>query len=140
MYQPQKTTSKIIRWRDKRVGIDKDNVSELDLLKTFLQVKALNAPFEVKRTRHGFHFRIYIKHDLEQNFTIRMHLGDDASRIAMDYIRLLQGEILSIDTLFMWKMEEGKVTKEEDSEVLALPFYSKLPAKKICRKRSQEKP
>jgi hypothetical protein len=120
------------RWRDKRVGVDLDAPSELKLLKTFFNAKYGNKKVTVKRTRHGYHIRIYKKHSIRQNFDVRMNLGDDIARIYMDFDRFMEGNFLDLDTMFEWKKApDGVITREEDVNVLALPFWcSRAPAEK----------
>ena len=121
------------RWRDKRIGVDLDAPSEFQLLKVFFNAAALHKKMEIKRTGHGYHLRIFKKHSLEENFAVRMNLCDDVMRLEIDERRKVLGYINDIDTLFQGKMVAGVVTREEDVDVLALPFASKLPAKKNCQ-------
>jgi hypothetical protein len=119
------------RWRDRRVGLDLDAPSELTLLKATINAAAIAKKIEVKRTGHGYHVRIFKKHSLKQNFDVRRDLCDDPQRIEIDEKRQLMGYISTIDTLFNGKMANGVVTREEDVDVLSLPFNDRFPAKKV---------
>ena len=126
------------RWRDKRIGIDLDKCSEFTLLKTYFNATAMNCPVTVKRTRHGYHIRIFKKNSLKENFAVRRHLGDDANRIAWDEMKQRIGIVNLIDTLFESKMEsDGSITVEQDHNLLALPFLSRIPALKKRNKQNR---
>jgi hypothetical protein len=122
-----------VRWRSKRVGVDLDTHSELQVLKSYFNAKTLfpKSPVEVKITGHGFHLRIFKQHSLKANIVARRILGDDPDRIECDERRIEYGLTDWVDTLFLAKTDRGKQTREEDYNVLCLPFFSKFP----CRKR-----
>jgi hypothetical protein len=86
---------------------------------------------EVKATAHGFHIRIFKKHSVKANLEVRRMLGDDPMRIAIDEKRLTWGLSSWIDTLFTFKRQNGVISMEEDCNIWALPFASKLPCRKV---------
>lgn len=127
MNQNQKNS----RWRSKRIGLDIDGENQLQLLKSWFNAHAFfpKAKIEIKRTGHGYHIRIFQEHSIEQNFHVRRNLGDDPTRIFLDEFRV---RVVPewIDTLFNSKRQKGKITKEEDCNILAMPFISRLPCRK----------
>ena len=118
------------RWRDSRIGLDIDAPSELQLLKVFFNAQTGRNKVDVKRTGKGFHIRIFKKHTITQNFDARRALSDDPMRIEIDEKRLHHGMIEDIDTLFTAKRDKGRITREENVNVLALPSLSRIPARK----------
>lgn len=89
-----------------------------------------NTHVEVLETGHGFHLKIWKSHSVDENIEVRRMLGDDPDRLFIDELRRRIGLEHWIDTLFSFKREKGKVTREEPYNILSLPFWSRLPAKK----------
>lgn len=125
------------RRRSNRIGLDVDNPSQLRLLKTFFNAHYFfpNERIEVTETGRGFHFRIFRGHTLKQNFEVRRALLDDPVRLSYDEDRVRHGLIDWVDTLFNVKKTCEEVTREKLCEVLASPFYSRFPARKIKIRR-----
>lgn len=115
-----------------RIGVDLDNVSRLNLLKTFFNAKHFfpNTKIEVKATAHGYHIRIYKQHSIEQNINVRRSLNDDPMRLMCDENRIIVGLEDWVDTLFFCKQTGTKVTHEVDCNILSLPSCSRVPCKK----------
>jgi len=93
-----------------------------------------NTRVDVLETGHGFHLKIWKPHSVDENIEVRRCLGDDPDRLFIDELRRRIGLEHWIDTLFSFKREKGKVTREEPYNILSLPFWSRLPARKGMRK------
>jgi hypothetical protein len=123
-----------MRTRAFRTCVDLDTPTEFDLLKTYLNAKGLfGKNVKAKQTGHGYHLRIYQQcASIEKNLDIRRSLGDDPNRIGFDEERQAYSLLQDwIDTCFQWKRRNNeKPTHEEECNILALPAFSRFPARK----------
>ena len=111
---------------------------KLGPLKVFFILKKFFPKSQVKteRTRHGFHI-IAVGEEIEnipvdKRIVIREMLGDDAQRLQNDKKKLSEGRFYAVDTLFMMKTGFDEVLGfSEQIDPVALPFASKIPAKKV---------
>jgi len=123
-----------MNWRRRRFGVDLDNCTRVELLRVFFNARYYfpDAEVDVKKTRKGYHLRIYKSHRLEQNLDVRRALLDDPTRIKFDEMRIMHPELHSwIDTLFQCKRQNGKViSREEPCNIFAEAFATQLPSRK----------
>ncbi len=86
------------------VGIDIDNHSGYELLKTYLNARKYGR-VRTWYTKHGFHLIIYLNKSISIKDTIMLRriLGDDIKRLWFDEIKIELGLTNLIDTLFEWK-------------------------------------
>lgn len=122
----------VVHIRRRRIGLDLDGKNQLRLLKAYFTARHMfpNIRVDVLETGKGFHLKIWTVNDVDENIEVRRCLGDDADRLFVDELRRKMGLEGWIDTLFSFKRERGKVTREEPYNILSLPFWSRLPAKK----------
>lgn len=125
-----------MNWRRRRVTIDLDFPTRLELLRVYFNICYFfpNAKIDVTETRKGYHIRIHKQHKLEQNLDVRRALLDDPTRLKFDEARIVKPELHGwIDTEFNFKWRNIKViSREEPCNILAEAFYTRLP----CRKPS----
>lgn len=116
------------------IGIDLDSRNVFRLLKVYFNAKAIAEP-DIKETQHGFHLRLPLDVDIQDQLMIRQMLCDDKERIAWDEIKLQMGLVELIDTLF--EAKQGKDDKswhyEEPVNPFSEPFWQ--ARKTINRKR-----
>ena len=129
------------RWRSRRIGVDLDNPTQLKLLKTFFNASHFfpDSKIEVLETGHGYHIKVWRNHLLQDNFTVRMCLGDDQMRLEADEFRVRLGLDHWVDTLFSFKKQDGKITREQPCNFLANPFWSQMPCRKPNKTQSENK-
>jgi hypothetical protein len=114
----------IIFPRIHRVSIDLDSKNQFNLLKVYFNMKRISEHVEVKETGKGFHVKGYFENRTpEQNIHLRRILGDCAGRLELDERRLAVGLGEFIETLFTWKKIKGKVTMEEDYNIMSEQFW-----------------
>lgn len=119
------------RRRENRIGVDLDKVPLWKVLSAYFNAKNISEKVETFKTRHGWHIKIYVAHTLQQNFDVRLHLGDDVRRLTADEARLRRGLIEWLDTLFEWKHDNKGESREKPVNPLAPAFWTRLP----CTKR-----
>ena len=121
------------RRRVARLTVDLDHASRLRLLSSYFNARHLfpEAPIKVTETGQGHHIRVFQAGiGVEDNLKIRANLGDDKGRLWFDEMRIRIGLVDWVDTLFQAKFKDGKWSREEPCNVLAEPFWSKLPSRK----------
>jgi len=116
------------------LGIDLDSKNHFRMLKVYFNAKAIVEP-DIKETQHGFHLRLPLDVDIQDQLTIRHLLSDCKERMAWDEIKLQMGLVELVDTLF--EAKQGKDDKcwhhEEPFNPLAQPFWE--PRKTIKNRR-----
>jgi hypothetical protein len=107
-----------------RISIDLDTKNQFKLLKAYFNMKRFSDNVEVKETGKGFHVKGYFENRTpEQNIHIRRMLGDCEGRLELDERRLQVGLGEFIETLFIWKKIRGKVTMEQDYNIMSEQFW-----------------
>lgn len=120
-------------WRRRRIGLDLDKPSRLELMRAYWNAKHFfpDSKVELKRTGKGYHIRIHKKHELKENLDVRRALLDDPNRIKFDEKRIRHPKLHGwVDTLFKTKKRNGQITKEKPYSIMMDPFWSRLPCRK----------
>ena len=123
--------------RPKRISVDIDKGS-LKPLQVFFMLKSLfpNSKVTAERTRHGFHIKAVGDEirdiPIAKRLDLREILGDDSMRVDCDRRKLMMDRPYAVDTLFSLKCNfKGEWSMTQPEDVTALPYYPKLPARKI---------
>lgn len=112
------------------IGVDLDTKNRFRLLKAYFNARQISEPI-LKETLHGVHMRIPIKTDVATNLEIRALLGDDPIRMNFDEMKISLNCPEAVDTLFFMKIgRDGKVSYEEDFNIMSEPFWSSKKARK----------
>ena len=127
------------RCRRISVDIDRKHLHDepLKILRVYFMLKNLfpSANLMVERTIHGFHVKAIDKTirklPIPKKVDLREALGDDPDRIDHDRMSIKLGVPYFTDTLFTIKFHStGEVGMTDEVNPLALPYVSKIPAKK----------
>lgn len=120
------------------VDIDSKKGDNLKPLKTFFNLRYLfpNCKVSQDRTRHGFHVKAVGKEIeaivIEKRVDIREALLDDPLRVQYDRLKIRWSIPSLTDVLFSMKRGFDGILSIVDKDVnpVALPWISRLPAKK----------
>lgn len=126
-------------------GIDLDNPSQLKLLKSIFNALYVSQFITIAESPSGtgYHIRAYTHRKLtrEENFTLRAWAGDDPTRLMLDEKRPNDW----IDTLYHTKIKEPRRKHRTGTEnpltirdILALPFWSKLPRETWIKRKDKK--
>jgi len=125
-----------------RITIDLDLVSELETLKTYLRMKRMGrVEAELSARRKGPHFIVYgLPITLQQSIELRRWLGDDGARVDFDeylyehktkqILFTSKTRMLPIKGNVLCKKKKDEVLPLDEGNILALPFCSRVPARK----------
>lgn len=133
--------------RRKRISVDIDDKQRgpLTVVQSFFTLKRLlpDCQVIVNRTRHGHHVKAVGESieliPFEKRIELREQLLDDPYRIECDRYKLKYHMQELTDTLFTMKRNlQGERGIVENVNILAHPWYSRLPAQKptsrqVCR-------
>ena len=109
--------------RKNRISIDLDSFNQFNLLKSYYNLKHCFDNVLVKETMHGYHIMAYKKdRTLEENMHFRLMHNDCIGRLGLDTNKMIYDRD-SVETLFMFKNQEGKKGGEVDIDILSKPFW-----------------
>ena len=93
-----------------RVGVDLDGHCGFRLIYFLVRARLYGEP-RCYYTKHGFHIEVKLKQPVDYGsaLDIRMCLGDDPDRIAVDAFRVnVSGDCRRFDTLFVGRLKDGE--------------------------------
>jgi len=111
--------------RKNRISIDLDSFNQLQMLKTYYNLKYCFENVLIKKTLHGYHIMAYKKDRTpEENLHYRLMFGDCKNRSELDHFRLMENEPELIETLFKHKVIDKEYGEESEFRILSEPFWS----------------
>lgn len=131
--------------RRKRVSVDVDNYHHygpFKILRIYFMLKLLfpNSVVSVEKSRRGVHIKAVGEEvasiPIEKRIDLRDSLGDDGERVRYDRAKLSWNLPFFVETLFDMKdYPDNVIYHVEKMNPIALPYYSRLPAKKRSEKK-----
>ena len=88
-----------------RFGIDIDDHHTATLNKALDKADTIGQPYDLRKTAHGYHFRVQLdsEFDFYEIIEMRLFIGDDYKRIILDMLRYARGERDGLDILWNCK-------------------------------------